>query len=66
MKTNLRRSFYMKNSGLNGFDIAQAVVGVTTVVLTVASIILGHKGNMVRLDQYQMRMNNMQNPPKAA
>jgi hypothetical protein len=56
----------MKNSGLNGFDIAQAVVGVTTVVLTVASIILGHKGNMVRLDQYQIRMNNMQNPPKAA
>ena len=54
----------MKNSGLNGFDIAQAVVGVVTVGLTLASIVLGHKGSQVRFDQYRAQLRNLNNQPK--
>ena len=54
----------IKNSGLNGYDIAQAVVGFITVGLTLASIVLGHKGSQVRFDQYQTQFRNLNNQPK--
>lgn len=54
----------MNNSGLNKYDIAQAIVGIITVGLTLTSIILGHKGQTVRFDQYQNTFNNFNKPPK--
>lgn len=55
------------NTGLNGYDFAQLVISGLMMAGSIACIILGHKGNQVRMNQYGQQWRDiLQNPPKAA
>lgn len=57
----------MKGTGLNGYFIAQAAIGIAVVVANVVSIALGYKGSQQQMIDLQKQAQTMfNNPPKAA
>lgn len=53
----------MKNYGINGYFVAQAIIGVVVVAANLASIALGYKGSQQQMIDLQKMV---QNPPKAS
>lgn len=52
----------LKNSGVNGYDIANAICGLLSIGLTIASVITGTKANNVRFNYWSNKWNQVQTP----
>lgn len=52
----------LRNNGVNGYDIANAVCGLLTVALTIASVITGTKANNIRFNDWTNKWNSMTPP----
>ena len=49
-----------KNSGVNGYDIANAICGILTIGLTIASVITGTKANNIRFNYWNNKWSQVQ------
>lgn len=49
----------VKNSGVNGYDIANAICGLLTIGLTIASVITGTKANNIRFNYWNNKWNSI-------
>lgn len=52
----------MKNNGVNGYDIATAVIGILTAVAGIAAVITGTKANNIRYNDWTQKWNNITPP----
>ena len=52
----------MRNYGVNGYDIATAVITILTAVAGIASVITGTKANNIRLNQWTKAWNKVTPP----
>lgn len=54
--------FNMKNNGVNGYDIATAVITIATAIAGIAAVVTGTKANNIRFNQWSNKWNSVTPP----